>query len=63
MKRLLCRGFGLQFTSPGVDSGVSIEIVDVGHDPIQTSKTSLTYYTLGTHGNSLQQSEFKESVN
>ena len=63
MKRLSCGGFGLQLTSPGVGIGINVEIVDVGHDPIQTSKSSLTYNILGTHGILPQQSEFKESMN
>ena len=63
MKRLLWRSFGLQFAGPGVDDGISIGIVDVGHDPIQTSKPTITYYILGTHGNSPQQSTSKESMN
>ncbi len=62
MKRLLCRSFGLQFAGPGVDDGISVEIVDLGHDSIQTSKPTLTYYILRTNGNSPQQSEYKESM-
>jgi hypothetical protein len=45
-----------------MDDGISVEIVDVGHDSIQTSKPTLTYYILRTNGNSPQQSEFKESM-
>ncbi len=62
MKRLLCRSFGLQFADPGVDDGISVEIVDVGHDPIQPSKPTLTYYILLPNGIPPQQSEFKESM-
>ena len=54
--------FRLQFAGPGVDDGISVEIVDVGHDSIHTGKPTITYYIFRANGNFPQQSEFKESM-